>query len=331
MRFQRTWRGLAVDDEPAVLDLIQQCLAPEGYDMRFAICAEDALAMLDKDPPDVVLSDVNLPGMSGIDLIRRIRQHPAGQLLTVIVISGNRDIDVLLEALSAGANETLTKPFDATELRIRVHTALAQKRLIDDLADAETILESLARAVESRDANLGNHCERLRLYALHFGKMLKLGQEELRALCRGSILHDLGKVAIPDAILLAPRKLTPDEWMIMRTHPVRGEELCKPLRTVGSTLPIIRSHHERWDGSGYPDGLKAEAIPKLARYFQILDVFDALTNKRPYRTSMTWREAILQLKAEEAKGWYQLGLVDQWKETLEASPHLRRLLEEAVV
>ncbi len=327
IRSVRIARVLAVDDDPAALDLIQQCLAPEGYDMYFAKTGEQAMAQLDRDPPQVVVCDLQMPGLGGPDLIRRIRTHPAGALITIIVMSETRDLDAVIHALTAGANETVIKPFDSFELRMRVHSALAQKRLIDDLADAETILESLARAVESRDVHLGNHVERLQLYALHYGKHLKLNGEDLRALCRGATLHDLGKIAIPDSILLAPRKLTQEEWVIMRSHPVRGEELCRPMRTMATTLPIIRSHHERWDGSGYPDALKAEAIPKLARYFQILDVFDALTNKRPYRPSLAWNEAIDQLKVEEAKGWYQLGLVDAWKATLEANPYLLRILE----
>lgn len=327
MRFSPTWRVLVLDPQDEVRHTIQQCLAPDGYSMHFARSLDEAIALMDREPPDLLLTSLALDGIGGADLLHRLRQHSAGQLITIIAMIEQHELDPVLDALAAGANETMYKPFDQNELRVRVHTALAQKQLVNDLATAETILDSLAHAVESRDPHLGNHCERLRLYALHFGKTLKLTQDELRSLCRGAILHDLGKVAIPDSILLAPRKLTNDEWTVMRTHTLKGEEVCKPLRTMGTTLPIIRSHHERWDGSGYPDGLKGEQIPRLARYFQILDVFDALTNRRPYREPLSWRSAVGVLKTEEARGWYQPGLVDQWGQTLEQNPHLWRILE----
>jgi putative two-component system response regulator len=172
-----------------------------------------------------------------------------------------------------------------------------------DLDQTEGILFALAQAVEFRDQSTSEHCERLALTSLAMGMTMSLDQIALAALYRGGYLHDVGKVGIPDAILLKPGKLTAEEWLVMRTHPVRGEEICRPLKSLGPILPIIRHHHERWDGSGYPDGLRGEQIPLLARIVQVADIFDALTNPRPYKKAFTSREAIGVLEEETARGW----------------------------
>jgi putative two-component system response regulator len=328
---RRHWKVLAVDDEPQNLELIRECLGAEGYDLQTVGTGEAALEILERDPPDVVLADLMLPGISGVELIHRIRQHEAGRLLNVIVMTASRDHGLLLEAFSAGANEMLAKPFDVMELRVRVRTALAQKRLLDHLEDAESVFFALARAVEAKDGTTGDHCDRLCVYAVHLGKTLKLSYEDLESLRRGAILHDIGKVAIPDDILLAPRRLKPEEWEVMKTHVTRGAELCKHLRTARTTLPIIRHHHERWDGSGYPDGLRGEAIPKLARVFQTVDIFDALTSKRPYKAAATVTAAIKQMQVEQEKSLLEPGMVDAWLQTLQREPYLLRAIQSRTI
>ncbi len=331
MEIKRTWKVLAVDDEPQNLELIRECLGSEGYHLRTVGTAEEALEVLETDPPDVVLADLMLPGMSGVDLVHRIRQHEEGRLLNVIVMTASRDQNLLLEAFSSGANEMLAKPFDVMELRVRVRNALAQKRLLDHLEDAESVFFALARAVEAKDGTTGDHCDRLCVYAVHLGKTLKLGYEDLDTLRRGAILHDIGKVAIPDDILLAPRRLSPQEWEVMKTHVTRGADLCKHLRTARSTLPIIRHHHERWDGSGYPDGLQGEKIPRLARVFQTVDVFDALTSRRPYKGPLTVTAAIKLMQTEQDKSLSEPGMVDAWVETLQREPYLLRAIQQRFV
>ncbi len=172
-----------------------------------------------------------------------------------------------------------------------------------DLDQTEGILFALAQAVEFRDQSTSEHCERLALTSLAMGMAMSLDQSSLATLYRGGYLHDVGKVGIPDAILLKPGKLTAEEWVVMRTHPARGEEICRHLKSMGPMLPIIRHHHERWDGSGYPDGLRGEQIPLLARIVQVADIFDALTNPRPYKKAFTYKEATGVLEQETARGW----------------------------
>jgi putative two-component system response regulator len=324
---KRQWKVLAVDGEPQNLDLIRQGVGQEGCIVRTASSGEAAIEILDADPPDVILADLMLPGLSGVELLHRIRQHPAGRLLTVIVMTASRDTSLLHEALAAGANEMLAKPFDLTELQIRVRSALAQKRLLDHLEDAEAILFALARTVEAKDPTTGDHCDRLCVYAVHLGKTLKLDYEDLETLRRGAILHDIGKVAIPDEVLLAPRKLSTEEWAIMKRHPVKGAELCQHLRTARTTIPIVRHHHERWDGTGYPDGLSGESIPRLARVFQVVDIFDALTSRRPYKDPMTITSAIKQMESETANGKMEAPMLEAWMKTLQREPYLLRAIQ----
>lgn len=172
---------------------------------------------------------------------------------------------------------------------------------------------SIARTIESRDPNTGDHCERLVARGKAFGEFLGLSRTEVRDLMWGGYLHDIGKVGIPDAVLLKPGKLTPDEWEIMRQHVSIGEKICQPLRTMRGVVPIIRSHHERWDGSGYPDGLVGEQIPRLAQIFQVIDIYDALTSERPYKRAFTHAEALDILDEETAKGWRNPELMSEFK------------------
>ena len=185
----------------------------------------------------------------------------------------------------------------------RTEEMRAEHRGRAGLDETEEIVFALARAVEQRDANTGGHCERLAFTAVALGIALGLDRVSLLALYRGGYLHDVGKVGIPDSILFKPGKLTAEEWVTMRSHTVRGEEICRHLRSLSTVLPIIRHHHERWDGSGYPDGLLGDQIPLLARVLQIADIYDALTYERPYKAAYTPAEAIGILRQETESGW----------------------------
>jgi putative two-component system response regulator len=169
--------------------------------------------------------------------------------------------------------------------------------------ESEGILFALAQAVEQRDCITSGHCEGLALTSLALGAGLCLDRPSLLALYRGGYLHDIGKVGIPDSILFKPGPLTAEEWVVMRSHPARGEEICRHVKSFAAVLPIIRHHHERWDGSGYPDGLRGEQIPLLARVLQILDIYDALTNARPYKPAFTTKQALRVIEEETARGW----------------------------
>jgi putative two-component system response regulator len=244
-----------------------------------------------------------MPGIDGFEVCRRLKQDERTRLIPIIFITALNDRRARLRGIEAGGDDFLTKPFDQLELSARVKSLIRQKRLNEDLDHASQVLFSIARTVESRDPNTGDHCERLVLQGKAFGEFLNLSRSEIRDLMWGGYLHDIGKVGIPDAVLLKTDKLTPEDWSLMKQHVLIGEKICQPLRTMQGVVPIIRHHHERWDGSGYPDGLAGDEIPYLAQVFQIIDIFDALTHSRPYKIALSVEEALKIMEAETARGW----------------------------
>ncbi len=231
-------------------------------------------------------------------------------MIPVVMVTALSAAADRLQGIEAGADDFLTKPFNTEELRTRVRSLLRIKRHTDDLENAEIVLGSLALTVEARDPHTNGHCDRLSRYAVALGERLGLPATHLRALRRGASLHDLGKIGIPDAILLKPGPLTEAERAIIQEHPAIGERICAPLKSLLLVCPIIRHHHERWDGSGYPDGLRGEAIPLSARILQVVDVYDALTSTRPYKPAYHPERACAILRAETAKGWWDPTIVE---------------------
>ncbi len=298
----RRARVLVADDEPQVRELIASLIREFGYEAMEVADGEAALAAVALSPPDLVLSDVSMPGLDGFEVCRRLKADPTTRLIPVVLITGIGN-EHKVAGLEAGADEFLGKPFSPEELRARVRSLLRMKGFIDELEHAEAVLCAMGRSIEAKDPYTGGHCERLAEYAVALGRAVGLAQDDLTALRRGGYLHDLGKVAVPDAILLKNGPLTPEERLVIQRHPVVGEEICRPLRTFGAVLPIIRHHHERWDGSGYPDGLRGEAIPVTARVLQVVDIFDAMTTDRPYRRALPKAAALEALEAEARKGW----------------------------
>jgi len=310
------YRILAIDDQEEILAILKGMLQTDNYNIITAASGEEALELFQEQTPDLILTDLEMPGMGGVKLLEEIRRHPEGKLLQLIVVTGSEDTSRTMAALDAGADEIIRKPFKLDELQIRVRNALAHKSLIDQLDSAENVVFSLAKMVEARDCETGDHCDRLGNYCRSFSDALKLDQPARETLFTGSYLHDIGKIAIPDAILLAARPLEDNEWKVMRSHPAKGESLCAGLHAARAALPIIRSHHEKWNGSGYPDGLKGEEIPRAARIFQIVDIFDALTSARPYKKALSIEEAMAIMERENSKGLYEPGLLDAWKELI---------------
>ena len=262
--------------------------------------------------PDLMLLDVVMPGKSGYELCRELKADPETRLIPIIMITGLSDRDDRIRGIEAGADEFLSKPLYPEELFARVRSLLRLKEFTDELENAEAVLFSLALGVEARDPYTGDHCHRLANYATELGRHMGLDYENLIALRRGGYLHDLGKVTIPDEILKKGTGLTLEEWQIMKMHPITGENICLPLKTLRRVLPIIRHHHEHWDGSGYPDGLSGERIPLLARVLQVVDVYDALTTHRPYKPALSHSESEQTMIREAESGMWDRTLVREF-------------------
>lgn len=292
--------------------MLDRILTGEGHDVLIATNGRDALQIVQDQRPDIVLTDVVMPGGDGLTLCRAIKADPATRLIPVVLLTALESRDERLKGIDAGADDFIVKPFDLQELRARVRSLLRLKRYTDDLDCAEAVIVSLALAVEARDATTEGHCYRLGGYGTELGRRIGLDGDDLEALRRGGLLHDLGKVAISDAILLKPSRLTTSEFEQMKLHTVIGDRMCKELRLLQRVRPIVRHHHERLDGSGYPDGLRGAEVPLLAQIIGVVDVFDALTVTRPYREPMAHALAFEELESEARRGWRDPVLVREF-------------------
>ena len=291
-------------------------LRREGFDVRESASGDEALAECASFLPDLVLLDVLMPGVSGLEVCRRIKAAPETRLTPVVLITGLSDTEDRIRGINAGADDLLSKPIDFNELLARTRSLLRLKQYTDELENAESVLFALAHSIEARDPYTRGHCERLSEMSARLGEKLKLPEEQITALRRAGIVHDIGKVVVPDAILLKPDPLSPEDMEVMRKHPIVGEHICKPMRTFRLVLPIIRHHHEHHDGSGYPDGLRGAEIPVTAAILQVVDVFDALTTDRPYRKASTPEDALEIMQAESLRGWWDRDLLATFSEMI---------------
>jgi len=300
---------LVVDDLDANLSALAAVLRLEGYEVLTATNGRLALDVVHRTQPDVIVSDVRMPVLDGFGLCRALRAEPETCLIPVVLLTGATEAHDRLRAIEAGANDFLAKPIDQSELKARVRSLMQVKHVTDDLDSAEAVLRSLALMIEVRDAYTEGHCHRLARYATEMGALLGLPDDDLQALARGGYFHDIGKIALPDSILLKPDVLTDEEFRRVKEHPVVGDRLCGDLRALNRVRSIVRHHHERLDGSGYPDGLKGDEIPLLAQIIGIVDVYDAMTTTRPYRAARSSEEALTALEDEVDRGWRRADLV----------------------
>lgn len=305
---------LIVDDDPVNCELLGTLLQHSGYEVVLASDGRRSLDEFARSRPDLVLLDVQMPLVNGFEVCRQIKRHPESRLVPVVLITGLAASEDRVQGLEAGADDFLTKPVERSELLARVRSLLSRKAFTDELERAESVLFALALSIEGKDPYTGGHCERLSDLSARLGHRIGLRTDEITALRRAGTVHDIGKVAVSDSILLKPGKLTPEEFRIMQQHPVVGERICAPLKSFHLVLPIIRHHHEKLDGTGYPDGLRGKEIPLTARILQIVDVYDALTTDRPYRRALSMPDALATMESEVRRGWWDAELFDEFQE-----------------
>lgn len=320
---------LIADDHEASLSALEGLLLLEGFGVVTAPDGESALAEFERVRPDLLLLDVNMPHLSGFEVCRRIKSSAQTRLTPVILITGLSAKKDRMVGIEAGADDFLSKPVDREQLIARVRSLLRQKAYTDELEQAEAVLFALARSIEGKDPYTEGHCERLADVSARLGTQLGLGPAQIKALRRAGIVHDIGKVTVPDHILLKPGALTPSERAIVQRHPVVGEGICEPLKSFQLVLPIIRHHHEKRDGSGYPDGLKGDAIPMTARVLQIVDVYDALTTARPYKAALPASEALVVMQQEVKRGWWDPEVFSLFVEMMVSEGKVRPLARSA--
>jgi cyclic di-GMP phosphodiesterase len=311
---------LIVDDNPSVVELLKSQLKPFQYIVDAAFDGDEALEKIQKEPPDLILLDLMMPRVSGFEICQRIKRDKRTQFIPIIVITALSEHSDKLKAIELGADDFLVKPINRLELTTRIKSLLRMKLLHDDLDTSESILFSLAAALEAKDFYTRGHSERVAGLAVELARLLGLPERELEALRRGGLIHDIGKIGVKESILLKPGRLTDEEMAHIRTHAARGYEICAPLKSLEPCLPIIRSHHERIDGEGYPDGLKGEEIPLSARILAVADSYDAMTTDRPYRRGMTPAEARAIFENEIDNGQWDPVCVRTLLELLKRKP-----------
>jgi putative two-component system response regulator len=313
----RSARILIVDDLTENLEILEGLLEPEGYLLQKASDGQEAVEKALADPPDLILMDVSMPRLTGLEACKRLKEDERTRLVPIVLVTGLTAREDRINGIAAGCDDFLTKPVDAEQLMARTRNLLRTKALVDDLEQAENVLVSLANALEAKDNYTRGHSERVAHYAEALGGAAGLSREDRTNLKRAGLLHDIGKIGIPLEYLEKPGKLTSEEYEIVKLHPKIGYDICTPLRTMAPLLHLIRGHHERLNGTGYPDRLKGDAVPVPLRCLTIADVYDALTSDRAYRRALP-RDSALRIIREEAEmGMWDPRLIDLFAATLE--------------
>jgi putative two-component system response regulator len=313
-------RILVVDDNPAIATLLHQVLTGEGYEVRTAADGVEALACVATYQPDLLLLDLTMPRLCGDEVCRRLKSNPATRLTQIIMITAQAEMRTRLDAWEYGADEFLGKPFQIVEITTRCRSLLRIKQLLEERESAETVVFALARTVEAKSPYTAGHSERTTCYALVLAEHLGLPPDQRELLRKGSLLHDLGKLSVPDAILDKPGPLTPEEFTVVKGHAAAGVHIVEPLQSLRDTLPLIRWHHERLDGHGYPDGLPGDDIPLLVRILSVADFYDSLATQRPYRAALSRSDSLAIMRDNALNGGLDPELVAEFATLLHAEP-----------
>jgi putative two-component system response regulator len=296
-------RILVVDDEPAIIDVLSRLLTRDGYNVITARNGAEALDIVDRQKPDLILLDVMMPLIDGFTVCQRLKNDEHTALIPITMLTGQDDFEHRKRGMEVGADDFLSKPFEQSMLRARIKSQLRIKRLTDQLEHTESVIFMLAMAIEEKDAYTEGHLQRLKHYSEQLAMALELDDDTVRAVRYGGILHDIGKIGVSEAILTKPDVLTADEREQMEKHPAIGARIVSQMRFAQEVAPIVRHHHERWDGGGYPDALVGDTIPIGARIVAIADSYDAMTTDRPYRAALPQDEAIRRLRGGAGTQW----------------------------
>ena len=321
---------LIADDSESNRELLSEILTEEGYRVILAADGGQALKAIRDEQIDLALLDVVMPVKTGFDACFSIKSRPETRFIPVILVTGLTSVNERIEGITCGADDFLSKPVNKEELLARCRSLLRLKEYTDELENAESVLFSLALSIEAKDPYTKGHCDRLSEFSVALARRLGLPQDHCIALRRAGVVHDIGKIGVAEQILLKPGPLTASEWEIMKQHPVIGERICAPLKSFRLVLPIIRHHHEKLDGSGYPDGLRGEKIPLTARILQVTDIYDALVTARPYRGALSHEVAIATMREESRRGWWDASLIDELEGLLADPTHYLLAKEVAV-
>lgn len=301
---------LVVDDTRSVSALLQHTLLAEGYEVTVAQDGLEAMVCVDRQSPDLILLDLDMPFMDGFEVTHRVKSNPATRLIPIIILTGQTCLEAKLRAWELGADEFLPKPFQTIEVLARCNSLLRYKRLVDELDSAEAVMFALIRAGEAKSPYTQGHSERVAKYATALGELIGLRADRVQLLRKGALLHDIGKISVPDAILNKAERLTEEEYVLVKQHTVQGARIVEPLRSMRDAIPMIRWHHERLDGRGYPDGLRSEEIPAMVRILSVADVYDSLASTRPYREALPHAVCLEIMEKSAADGGLDPEMVD---------------------
>ncbi len=315
---------LIVDDHAENIKLVKHFFKHLPYELYTALDGLTALELIKSNPPDLILLDMMMPGLNGFEVCQKLKSDVKTRLIPIIMVTAFGKQEDRLHGIELGVDDFVTKPINFLELRTRVTSLLRMKKYTDELESAEKIIFTLASVVEARDQYTMDHCKRMAHYGTSLAEKLGLDSEQIQNIQRGAYLHDIGKVGVADNILLKHGNLDDQEFGQIKQHTIIGEKICQPLRTLKPVLPIIRSHHERFNGSGYPDGLAGENIPLIAQIVALVDCYDAMSSTRPYRQALEKEVVIEMLREDTRKGWWETNMATTFLELI-ASNRIEQL------